>query len=61
MTFHSRWSDYYPPPAPRAPLPLPFSGKAAALATIAVQESAKKVSTWLNGLKAGGVAVVETG
>eukprot|EP00903_Cladosiphon_okamuranus_P007712 g7473.t1 len=36
-------------------------GKAAALTTIAVQESAKKVSTWLNGLKAGGVAVVETG
>eukprot|EP00752_Nemacystus_decipiens_P012025 g10660.t1 len=36
-------------------------GKAAALATIAVQESAKTVSTWLNGLKAGGVAVVETG
>lgn len=37
------------------------AGKAAALATIAVQESAKKVATWLNGLKAGGVAVVEAG
>ncbi|CAN0381985.1 unnamed protein product, partial [Ectocarpus fasciculatus] len=34
-------------------------GKAAALETIAAQESAKKVATWLSGLSAGGVAVVE--
>ncbi|CBN75635.1 6-phosphofructo-2-kinase/fructose-2,6-bisphosphatase [Ectocarpus siliculosus] len=34
-------------------------GKAAALETIAAQESAKKVAAWLNGLSAGGVAVVE--
>ncbi|CAM9602619.1 unnamed protein product, partial [Scytosiphon promiscuus] len=36
-------------------------GKAAALATIAAQESAKKVAAWLNGLNSGGVAVVEAG
>ncbi|CAN0381468.1 unnamed protein product, partial [Laminaria digitata] len=36
-------------------------GKAAALATIAVQESAKKVANWLNALENGGVAVIEAG
>lgn len=38
-----------------------FLGRAAALATIAVQESAKEVAGWLKRLSAGGVAVIEAG
>lgn len=38
----------------------PAEGKAAALTTIAVQESAKAVASWLGRLE-GGVAVIEAG